>query len=65
MSNNISNNISWLLRGPSLGVLAFILWLDNRTIELAIGYFAVFNDEYQQLANPGECCPILVNPVYK
>ena len=27
---------------------AFILWLDHRTIEFAIGYFAVFNAEYQQ-----------------
>ena len=26
----------------------FILWLDHRTIEFAIGYFAVFNAEYQQ-----------------
>ena len=29
-------------------IFCIILWLDHRTIEFAIGYFAVFNAEYQQ-----------------
>ena len=29
-------------------IINVILWLDHRTIEFAVGYFAVFNAEYRQ-----------------